>query len=412
MMKVIFAFLLMLSMVATSGAVVTREWIRFYDTEEPGHNTLRRLARDPAGNIYMVGESPRFYGVDIVKYSPTGAVLWSRYYSTNSTSDRINAVQVDSLGNLYLVGYMHPGSASPDVLVLKYSPAGTMVWRRIVDLSGSVDSAEAAVIGSNGGITLVAKIGSSTDLMLMSYRPDGVLSWQKRVEVGAPQHSAFFMFTDQNKNIVTVTTPVWSPYIERLWAHKCDSVGDPVWTKVYSPPGQELRCNEAKMDAEGGVVFVGYIEEIYQPNKAVLGRLSPSGEVSWQVTYAASSSFDSWGMALAIDPSGNAFAFCRISKPENSFGTALLKVSRNGSLLWSRELPQERLALDGAETDSDGNVYAIGGQFMGDHWSLATAKYLGDGEQAWIDNYSDDNNGTSGSRELLVQLNGDVYVGG
>lgn len=77
----------------------------------------------------------------IVKYSPTGIVLWASNASSSTQHDRAYFVDADASGNTYVTGYYNAFVSSMNCsgFLSKYSPTGSLLWTKYtsVGLGGS-----------------------------------------------------------------------------------------------------------------------------------------------------------------------------------------------------------------------------------------------------------------------------------
>jgi fibronectin type 3 domain-containing protein len=137
-------------------------------------------ALDRSGNLVVVGSM--YYNVDfgtgvlsstggqdafVAKYSASGQCLWARHLG-NVSSDLANGVAVDSSGNILVLGSVS-GSPNPgmldfgtglvqcyggsDILLVKYSPAGSVLWSKVFGGTGS-DVGTSIAVDSNDNILL------------------------------------------------------------------------------------------------------------------------------------------------------------------------------------------------------------------------------------------------------------------
>ncbi len=114
---------------------------------------------DSSGNVVVTGSSfvtgiPG-YDFTTIKYSPAGAVLWTRRYNgTGNSDDNPSAIAVDSAGNVFVTGSTTIGYSSSDVpLWTNHWGAGSIA----VDRSGNV-----FVTGSSG-------TGTNSDFVTIKY---------------------------------------------------------------------------------------------------------------------------------------------------------------------------------------------------------------------------------------------------
>ncbi|MFL6253771.1 MAG: Ig-like domain-containing protein, partial [Pyrinomonadaceae bacterium] len=112
-----------------SGALT---WERFYDGPQHLADFDSRIAVDAQGNSFVAATSGSATDGDtditLVKYSPTGTLLWSTsYVGEGNYKDWASDVKTDADGNVYVVGTSwaaaFPGSEY-DIVTLKYNAAG------------------------------------------------------------------------------------------------------------------------------------------------------------------------------------------------------------------------------------------------------------------------------------------------
>lgn len=102
------------------------DWEKRYNNSTNDDDGAAALALDANGNIYVTGFSTSANGTDYItlKYSPTGAKLWSARYNNSSAKkdDAASAIAVDSAGNIYVTGTSWGGASSKDIVTIKYAP--------------------------------------------------------------------------------------------------------------------------------------------------------------------------------------------------------------------------------------------------------------------------------------------------
>jgi hypothetical protein len=141
----------------------------------------------------------------IVKYSPSGAVLWAHSAVGNIQDDEItaNTVKTDAAGNSYLIGAYGPQSLNFGTVTLpavaqqgysngflaKYSSTGVLQWAKAVTSTGyagvsalAVDAAGNSYLGGSfeDNITFGTQTlspAATGDLFFAKYSPAGVFQW-------------------------------------------------------------------------------------------------------------------------------------------------------------------------------------------------------------------------------------------
>ncbi len=188
-----------------------------------------RIAADPGGNVIVGGQyagsnSPPDFGGGplpmslvenpqgfLVKYSPSGAHLWSKGLGVFNTTTETGGVwildvAVDVLGNVYATGKLAGGSADfggttltavpepqigdGDSFLAKYSPTGTLIWVKQFIGGAGPDSGTGVAADASGNAYVTGIFSGSVnvsgqsltslgsqDIFAASFTPAGTLRW-------------------------------------------------------------------------------------------------------------------------------------------------------------------------------------------------------------------------------------------
>jgi hypothetical protein len=132
------------------------------------------VAATPSGQFYVVGYnlSPARTNAVIICYDTAGNRLWSRSLGA-STNNTFGSVAVDAAGNAYACGYTDvQGPGGANVLIAKYSAAGSLMWQRIIGSTGNDYGVGIAVSGSDVYFTGQTSLGAGSGDVLTGKIPD------------------------------------------------------------------------------------------------------------------------------------------------------------------------------------------------------------------------------------------------
>lgn len=158
----------------TAGAIQWTRWAFYgYDYEE---STAYDLALDGSGNAYVTGFlykpfEPDSYDYLTVKYSPSGATLWTRAYDGGGI-DSAHDVAVDGSGNVHVAGTSG---------VVRYDAAGTQQW------VGAFNGVARAMINVGGFVYATGESGS--DIVTARYDGTGARLWSASYDLGGTEEA-------------------------------------------------------------------------------------------------------------------------------------------------------------------------------------------------------------------------------
>jgi uncharacterized delta-60 repeat protein len=217
---------------------------------------------DGAGDIYVAGSSDSFgSGSDdayVLKYASDGTLLWQRSWEVSGAT-YANAIAVDNLGFVYVTGDTNaPGAGMYDIFLLKYSTAGTLQWQKA--WGGALDDyATAIAIDTSGNVDIAGStmsFGVSGDVVVLQYSPDGTLLWQKTWG-GIEGESAYAIDTDSSDSVFVAgyASNVGGGIVD-VCVVKLSSAGALQWQAAWGGAGPDI-ANALCVDGGGNAWVVG-----------------------------------------------------------------------------------------------------------------------------------------------------------
>lgn len=170
----------------------------WYDRIDEGNETFGyAVAADNNGNIYVAGEKD--LNILTVKYALNGDTLWQREFNGGSGDIGFD-IQVDSLGNSYVSGV----SGGLGIVLIKYDPSGNLLWlRNHTDVPFSVFSSIVR-IDSQGNPYLAFSINSSGgryEYAVAKYDSEGDLLWLGRYNYNNQYCEVYDFTIDRNFDV-------------------------------------------------------------------------------------------------------------------------------------------------------------------------------------------------------------------
>ncbi|RJG11061.1 hypothetical protein D3879_15435 [Pseudomonas cavernicola] len=168
----------------SNGAVV---WQRIWNgpTIVGVTNTSVAVAAD--GSVYVAGITADGGGnAVLLKFDPDGTLLWERAWG-GTESDSAGAVATHSDGSVYVAGRTTSfGPSSAGVFVLKFDPTGALVWQRYWDDAAGFEAMAVTPDGSVYAASSKLRGGNLAqfDVMVLKLTDAGALVWARTYGAG------------------------------------------------------------------------------------------------------------------------------------------------------------------------------------------------------------------------------------
>ncbi len=238
-------------------------WSTRYEGAGNGDNFARVILYNQTGYFYIMGESTGAEGnfdYVLIKYNKDGQEQWiARYNGTGNGNDYPTDMTIDSLGNIYITGKSKGLSTGMDIVTIKYSYNGILLWQARFTSDGEFDDDGRAIsLDSKDNIFVagVKRQNGKNKGVVLKYNLEGNLVWSRSFLERFNDISS-----DDSGNVYaigTYTLPNWS------WKY---GPGDRIGVIKYSTEGEELwSIKHTKLE------WGNFITEIGQENLCIMGK--------------------------------------------------------------------------------------------------------------------------------------------
>ncbi len=384
------AVLLILCAAPAAGASATLPLVWSGDLSTAESAGFTAVATGPDGAVYAAGYGERNDAgttsrLLLVKYVDAGATMSQAWVVMPAATYMAAAeVAVDASGNVIVAGAQGPMAfhgAGSDIVVLKFSPAGDLVWKATYDgAAHRSDYVKDLALDAGGNAVVVgASAGGRTgrDYITVKVRANGSRAWARRYAGPSDFDEARSVAVDPEGNVYVTGQ-------SRVPARKPGVSGPPrVVTISYSPTGARRwigidRRTRASSGAaimycgQGarGVVLAGWH---YSGSSAtghtVFTKYTLGGRVLWSRTPSGGTRWDEWPEDAALDATGAPIAAGIRQQP--GMQAWLTGVSATGNEAWHSSFASAFDNPDWAEFASvavaaDGRVLAAGNTASGE----------------------------------------------
>lgn len=282
-------------------------------------------------------------------------VAWQKTWGLAGLDEGLG-VAVDGLNNIYVTGI-----SGSDVLLLKYDPSGNLLWQRTWGGGGGTEFGAGIALDSSGNIYVAGGTDSLTgsgNVFLLKFNPAGGLVWQKTWGGGSADYGTGIAVDASGNIYVTGTTVSIGAGLADLILLKFSSVGNLLWQRVWGGTAGDFGTGVA-LDPLGNIYVTGRTGSSGAGGTdALLLKFDPGGTLLWQKVWGGSNGDE--GDGVAVDSSGNIYITGRtLSLTSATYMTFLLKFYPGGSLTWQKVWDGSSEGL-GVTTDRGGNVYVTG----------------------------------------------------
>jgi hypothetical protein len=263
---------------------------------------------------------------------------WKQSIKTNISS--VNAgscIAIDKADNCYMAGTTWFSDSAKNFLLMKYDAKGIEQWRRIIypeeeriiiPITITIDKNEEAIVAGN-----IKNSNGSNDILLMKFSASGTLLWKINYDGSAHLNDGCTtVITDKAGNIYAGGFVSVSQSNMDLVILKYNGDGKMLWTKNYSTPQYDV-ANAFAVDDSCNIYVAGNVNNSMHSSDIIVLKCDSSGNLKWDYVYDGSARVIDFSTAIALDDSASVFVTGSCNHTVDHADIPLLKFSRNGKLM-------------------------------------------------------------------------------
>ena len=356
-------------------------WTRRYNGPANGYDESEACMIDGWGNLYVTGYSSNGTNYDYltVKYNISGDTLWTRRYNGPSNDmEGAYSCAVDGLGNLYVTGWS-PNDPDADYLTIKYNELGDTIWTRWYNgPANGGDIARSCAVDSINNLYVVgySSNGTDADYLTIKYKADGETLWTRRYNNPPYGAIATDCAVDCLGNLYVVGYSSNGTNDDYLTI-KYNADGDTLWSRRYNGPANGGdRASGCAVDGLGNLYVVGQSHNGSNYDCLTI-KYNTAGDTLWTCLFNGPFNGSDGASDCAVDGIDNIYV---TGRSYNGINDDYLTIKYNdlGDTIWTCRYNGPANSNDyatGCVVDSSGNLYVTGYSYSNTNADYLTIKY-------------------------------------
>jgi uncharacterized delta-60 repeat protein len=326
------------------------------------YEDTRDVAVDGDGNIYVLGQTESFGAGKqdslVLKYSPAGSLLWAKTWG-GIKNEYPRSIQLLPDENIAVGGYMQSyGAGMDDIYILKYDSNGVLLSQKTWGTTG-YERAEDMAVDAEGALYFVGSYfptGGKPDFMAIKLSSEGIAEWAKTWG-GGGLDVAKCVAIDIQGNVLVAGNPDSDALSYDAVLLDITTSGNLQWAKSWGGDGINI-VDSIATDASNRIYLAGSTDSFGAGDKDIfLQEWSPTGEIVRTTLWGTGATE---GQAfLVCGESGRLCLACYTEAYDFPRQGVLLEYGTLGELLICITVKAES-SFRGITEDEHGNIFMVG----------------------------------------------------
>lgn len=371
----VYIILVLLSGLSMQFAQVNREWVQRYNGAGNSFDIVNSMKLDNSSNVYISGSTAsQVSQTDIlmVKYSSSGNMIWSSLFNGYANSvDNTNSFFLDNSGNIYVTGYTADTNFVIKMVTLKLDNDGNIEWSRVLHPPQYFESTGYYITQCSDNSIAAAgnfrKLNGTYDVVLVKYNSYGVMTDSIVYDTGLQNsESVTQLYADALGNIYLFGSFQEQGSFVIGLVMKLDVSLNPVWSRLLRGTSQiSVQPVQMTADNSGRLIVCMAVPNTSSGMDYGIFKLDTNSQVLARYSYNGTGNDQDIPYAVTTDAQNNILV-TGSSRNADTLGSediVTIKLNSDAQLIWGRSYNGPAGGIDygtAITCDNSGNIY-IGG---------------------------------------------------
>jgi subtilisin family serine protease len=376
--------------------------------------------------LIIVGNTLQSAGntdVLVTKYDTEGQIIWEQTFGGDfGNYDYGLATSIDANGNILVAGIVTTLNQTTDIVILKYTENGTLLWSRYLGSNNNqFDIPTSLVTDMNGSIYVTGgtyNLLTKTDWLVSKLDANGMVQWNKSYNYADLDEAAIEVGITNNGNVAvrgfsSPQTSIWD-FAEVVFSSEN---GDLLQESRKEIP--DISVTDAlglANDGNGNIYILGSTTGQTNEGKNIqLIKINSSFDIEWVKTIDKEGLEDR-GKDIVIDYLGNIIIGGNSEKTNGGIQMTIVKFSPVGTQIFKKDylapITSGKAEISKLKVSEQGDLLVTGSVDKEGSKNFVTIIYDSEGRQKAEKFYSGNSDSDKSSKSLDITSNGDILISG
>ena len=380
---------------------------------------------DDLNNVYVIGatlNSLNNRDLIIQKLDPLGNLLWQNVLSGDANLDDAGTdLYIDDQYNVYITGTVNRLGSQEDLVVIKYSSLGSIIWEYFKDAPESEGGTSLILYSNKIFVTgVTSSLATQTDYLTVSLDAiNGAFLWSNTYDYSNFNEVSTSISIRNNDLYVSGVSQLSSiPFVKWEMATIKYDATNGIQNSVDRSSGNATQgideVHEISIDNNGDIFVVGGIVNQTTGYDIALLKLDSNLNLIWQQIFDENG-LDDVGYGIKLDNLGNIYITGYSTKQNEGKNIFIKKIDSFGIQLWNREL-RGKSNIDDIGIQlcllNDTTIFLTGSIRNNLDADIIVSGFNDDGEILCSIEYADENNLDDIPTSICSDNEGDLIVSG
>jgi hypothetical protein len=218
----------------------------------------------------------------MMKIRASGTVAWKRTFGTSGNEHILRIVETRDKGFMILADADHDPNLN-DIVVAKFSPAGLMIWRKVISGGAFDNPSDLALTSDNGAVVAFSfEQYGGMHSAVVRLGADGMVQWSRIFGASGNFGDASIVEAAGGGYYMSQSFTPAGARISRIMLSRLNISGVPLWARTYQTPNASLSGSIIRIGGGNTLALSGNSVSPGGQTQGLLIGFDAAGKILWR----------------------------------------------------------------------------------------------------------------------------------